>query len=142
MCVCVCIYFLFFHFLFFCILGPHSGDMEVPRLGVELELQPLACATATVTRDPSCNCNPHHSSQQHQIPDPLREARDRTCLLMDTCHIHFCCTTTGTPGYMMFFMYFSRFCEIPFFLKTCLEESFQNFSLWSSRCGLAVNKPN
>ena len=29
--------FLFF-FLFFCFLGPHPRHMEVPRLGVELEL--------------------------------------------------------------------------------------------------------
>ena len=28
--------------------------MEVPRLGVELELQLLAYATATAARDPSC----------------------------------------------------------------------------------------
>ena len=28
--------------------------MEVPRLGVELELQPLAYTTATATPDPSC----------------------------------------------------------------------------------------
>ena len=32
----------------------HLWHMEVPRLGVELELQPLAYTTATATPDPSC----------------------------------------------------------------------------------------
>ena len=32
---------------FFVFLGPHSWHMEVPRLGVELELQLPACTTAT-----------------------------------------------------------------------------------------------
>ena len=37
-------------FLFF--LGPHLRDMEVPRLGVELELHLLAYTTATAMPDP------------------------------------------------------------------------------------------
>ena len=47
--------------------------MEVPRLGVELELQLLAytTATATATPDLSCLCDLHHSSQQCQILNPL-----------------------------------------------------------------------
>ena len=45
--------------------------MEVPRLGVEVELQLLA--TATAMQDPSCVCNLHHSSLQHQIFNPLSE---------------------------------------------------------------------
>ena len=36
----------FFSFVF---LGPHLQHMEVPRLGVELELQLLAYTTATGT---------------------------------------------------------------------------------------------
>ena len=39
-------------FFFFFFLGPHPWHMEVPRLGVELELQLLAYATAMVTWDP------------------------------------------------------------------------------------------
>ena len=50
--------------------------MEVPRLGVELELQPLAYPRATATRDPSRICNLHHSLWQCQILNPLNEARD------------------------------------------------------------------
>ena len=41
--------------------------MEVPRLGVESELQPPAYARATATRDPSRVCNLHHSSRQSRI---------------------------------------------------------------------------
>ena len=56
--------------------------MEAPRLEVESELQLLAYATAT--RNPSCICNLHHSSQQHQTLNPLSEARDQIHILMDT----------------------------------------------------------
>ena len=56
--------------------------MEVPRLGVQSELQPLAYTTATATRDLSRVCNLHHSSGQRRILNPLREARDRTRNLM------------------------------------------------------------
>ena len=34
--------------------------------------------------------NIHHSSQQHQILNPLSEARDGTCMLMDASQIRFC----------------------------------------------------
>ena len=57
--------------------------MEVPRLGVESELQPLAYTTDAAMRDPSCICNLHHSSQQRQILNPLSKARDRTRNLVD-----------------------------------------------------------
>ena len=50
--------------------------MEVPRLGVESELQLLAYTTAMP--DPSHICN------LHQILNPLRDARDQTQILMDT----------------------------------------------------------
>ena len=64
-------------------LGPHSLHMDVSRLGVESELQLPAYATATATQDPSRICDLHHSSQQHQIFNPLSEARDRAYVLMD-----------------------------------------------------------
>ena len=40
-------------------LGQHLWHMEVPRLGVALELQLLVYATATATQDLSHVCNPH-----------------------------------------------------------------------------------
>ena len=52
--------------------------METPRLEVELELQPLAYATAIAMLDQSRVCKLHHSSQQHQILNPLSKARDWT----------------------------------------------------------------
>ena len=52
--------------------------MEVPRLGVELESQLPAYATATATQDLSFICNLHHSPWQCQILNPLSKARDQT----------------------------------------------------------------
>ena len=71
--------------------------MEVPRLGVELELQLLAYTTASAMPDLSCVWLLHHSSQQRWILNPLKEARDRTRNLMVPSRIRFCCTTMGTP---------------------------------------------
>ena len=51
-----------------CVLGPHWWRMEVPRLGVELELQLLAYTTATATWDPSHIWDLHHSSRQQRDP--------------------------------------------------------------------------
>ena len=70
-----------------CFLGPRLWHMEVPRLGVELELQLLAYTTATAMPEPSCVCDLHHSSGQHQILNPLNQAGDRTCVLMDTSQV-------------------------------------------------------
>ena len=50
--------------------------MEVPRLGVRLELQLPAYNTATGTKDPSRICDLHNSSQQLWILNPLIKARD------------------------------------------------------------------
>jgi len=55
--------------------------MEVPRLGVQLELQLPAYATTTATQAPREVCDIHHSSQQRQILNPLSEARDQTLKL-------------------------------------------------------------
>ena len=51
----------------FVFLGPHLKHVEVPRLGVRLELQVPAYATATASQEPSHVCNLHHSSQQCRI---------------------------------------------------------------------------
>ena len=72
-------YFLLVAFYYFLIkkcLGPHMWHMEVSRLRVELELQPLAYTTATATWDPSTICDLHHSSRQCRILNPLSEVRD------------------------------------------------------------------
>ena len=82
---------------FVCFLGLHLRHMEVPRLGVELELQLLTYATATATQDPSCFRDLGHSSQRSWIPDPLSKTRDQTCILMATSWICFHCATMGIP---------------------------------------------
>ena len=46
--------------------------MEVPRLGVKLELQLPTYVTATTRADLSHVCEVHHSLWQHWIPNPLR----------------------------------------------------------------------
>ena len=71
--------------------------IEIPRLGVQLELLLLAYTTATAAPDSSRICDLHHSSQQHQLLNPLSEARDRTYNLMVSSQIHFRCATMGTP---------------------------------------------
>ena len=83
-------------FFLFCLLGPHPRHMEVPRLGVQSELQLLAYTTATATSDLSRICDLLCSSQQHRILNPLSGARDRIHNLMVPSRIHFRCTTTGT----------------------------------------------
>ena len=63
-----------FFFSFF--LGPYPQHMEVPRPGVESELQLPAYATATAMPDPSHVCDLHPSSWQCQILNPLSEPKD------------------------------------------------------------------
>ena len=71
--------------------------MDVPRLGVESELQLPAYTRATAMPDPSHVCDPHLSSQQCWILNPLSKARDQTHNLMVPSRICFCCAATGTP---------------------------------------------
>ena len=73
-----------FCFLLFCFLGPYLQHMEVPRLGVESELQLSAYTTATATQDPSQVCSLHHGSRQRWIPDPLNKTRDQTHIVPES----------------------------------------------------------
>ena len=95
---------VYFFPLFF---GSHLQYMEVPRLGVKSELQLPAYTTATATSDPSCVCNIHHSSQQHRNLKPLREARDRTYILVAAIQFHFCWATMETPEEILIEQLFS-----------------------------------
>ena len=86
----------FYVFCFcFCFLGMHLRHTEVPRLGVKSEVQLQVYATATATWDLSCICDLRHSSLQHWILNPLSEARDRTCILMDP---HWVCSLLCHEG--------------------------------------------
>ena len=93
---------LLFKFFCFCFLGPHMWHKEIPRRGVESELQLLAYTTATPTPDPSHTCDLHQSSQQGRILNPLSEARDRTRNLLVPSWICFHCATTGPLCYLSF----------------------------------------
>jgi len=55
----------------------------------------------------ACLWSIHHSSWQHRILNPLSEARDWTCILMDTSQIRFCWAMMGTP--IFFFWSFCHF---------------------------------
>ena len=58
--------------------------MEVPRLGVESELQLQAYATAMATPDSSLIYDLSQSTQQLQILNPPRKAKDSTRISTDT----------------------------------------------------------
>ena len=92
--VCTCfqsnkttMYIIEFVFCFFVFLGPHPQHLEVPRLGIKSKPQLPAYTTATAMLDLSCVYNPH--SRQRQILNPLSEAKDQTCVLMDISQICF-----------------------------------------------------
>ena len=86
----------FFYFLFF--LGLHLRHMEVPRLGSNW----------------SCSCRTTPQPQQRQIWATsatyttahgnaralINWARDRTCVLIDTCQICFCWAMKGTLSFL------------------------------------------
>ena len=78
-------------------LGPHVQHVEVPRLGVKMELPLPAYTAARATPDPSCICNLHHSSRQRQILNRLSKAGDGTHILMDTSRVCYWWETMGTP---------------------------------------------
>ena len=73
----------FFFLCSFSFLGPHQQHIEIPRLGVKSELQLPAYTTDTAMQDSSHTCDLYHSSWQYWVLNPLSEARDPTCILMD-----------------------------------------------------------
>ena len=91
--------------VFFVFLGLYMRHMEVPRLGLQLELQLPAYAMATAIPDPSCICDLHHGSQQHWILNPLNKAGDGTRNLIVPSWILFHCAMMGTPRFFFFFFF-------------------------------------
>ena len=73
-------------FFFFVFIGPYPWHVEVPRLGVELELHLPAYTTAMGTLR---ICNLHLSSQQRRILNLLSKARDQTCVVLGNRQICF-----------------------------------------------------
>ena len=48
---------------------------------------------------PTQVCDLYHSSRQCWILNPLSEARNQTCILMDASHIRFLWATMGAPEF-------------------------------------------
>ena len=80
----------FIYFVVITFLELPLWHMEIPELGVELELQLPVCTRATATPDPSRVCDLHHSSWQRWILNPLSRARDQTRVLVDTIWVRYC----------------------------------------------------
>ena len=96
-------------FVLFCFLGPHLRHMEIPRLGVESELQLPTYTTAT--QDPripatSVTC----SLQQRQILNPLSEARNGIDILMDTSQVLSLLSLNRNSLQWEVFFFFLSFC--------------------------------
>ena len=117
---------------FLSFLGLHPWYMEVPSLGIQVEL--LASITTIATATWSHICNLHHSSRQRQILNPLREARDGTCILVDASQICFSLNHNGNPqgtiSYMPLVKIISRyphyhtfFSEIQSMIHSNIEKS-------------------
>ena len=86
---------MFFIFTHVFSLGPDLWHMEVPRLGVKLELRMLVYTTAIATQDPSHNDGLQCSLGWHQILNPLSEARDWSHILMHTSQVCFLLSHNG-----------------------------------------------
>ena len=71
-------------FFFFLLLRATPAAYDGSLATAQSELQMLAKAMP----DPSRVCILHHSSQQHQILNPLSKARGQTHVLMDTSQVH------------------------------------------------------
>ena len=76
-------FFTFFIIIFF-FVWLYLQHVEVSGLGVKLELQLLAYATASAKQNLCLICDLYYSSQQHWILNTLSKARDWTGNPMDT----------------------------------------------------------
>ena len=69
---------LFFFFFVFCFLGASFAAYGSSQARGPIRATATAYATATAMPDPNCVCDPHYSSWQSHIPNPLSEACDQT----------------------------------------------------------------
>ena len=66
-------------------LGPHLQHMEAPMSRIGATAAGLRHSHSNLESEPFCDL--HHSSRQHQMPNPLSKARDPTWVCLDTCRI-------------------------------------------------------
>ena len=90
---CLGDYGFYFVFVFVCLFRAapvaYRGSQAMSRIRTVASSPHHSHTTATATPDLSHVCDPHHSSRQHWKLNPLSEARDQTCVLMDTSQIRF-----------------------------------------------------
>ena len=122
-----------FIFVFFFRATPAA--LGSSQLGSNLSGQLRSYATATATWEPRCVGDLHYSSQQCRLLNPLSEARDWTCILMDTCQVHYYQAMTGTPkdaSWHVFSSLLSSGSGLPWFLLFFLAYfSHSSFTLFS-----------
>ena len=68
------------------------GHIRAPALG--LHHSHMGSRLHPVTDTTACS---NTRSLTHKVKDQTCKARDRTCILMDTSQVCYCCITTGTP---------------------------------------------
>ena len=83
-------YTTWIHFFLFCLFRATPAACGSSQARVESEMQLPTYTTATAMSNPSLICNLHHSSWPHQILNPLREARNYTCIFKDTSWVRCC----------------------------------------------------
>ena len=81
-------YYYYYYFVFRLFRAAPAAYGSFQASG-QIKLQLLACTTATAMPDPSHVFDLYHSLWQHWIFNPLIEARDQTCILMNASQIHF-----------------------------------------------------
>ena len=98
--------FLYFYYLFVCLFVAFFRAAPAAYGGSKAKGQIRATAAdlhhshSNIRSEPLCDL--HHSSWQCRILNPLSEAGDRTCMVMDPGQIGFCRATVGTPLFIYF----------------------------------------
>ena len=98
--IVVCLFFFFFFCLFRAAPTAFGGSQVRGHIGAVA----AGLHQSHSNPDPSHVCNLHHSSQQGRILNPLREARDPTCVIRDT--TRFVSTAPRWELCLLSFLYF------------------------------------
>ena len=77
-------------FVLFCLFRVSPMAYEISQAQGQIRASAAGLHHSHSMQDLSCICDPHHSLWQHQIPNPLSEARYQTHILIDTHQICYC----------------------------------------------------
>ena len=114
--------------LFFCLFRASPiayGSFQArSQIGAVASCLPIYHSHSNARSDRLCDL--HHSSRQHQILNSLSEARDQTCVLMNTSQVLFPLSHNGNS--LFFFLFFEIWKITINFCFFCLQisPSFQN----------------